>query len=137
VLFLFLCSSIIKRLDYIKDILKRYIKEQFTLPVLVDVERYEYVGVSTWEDEEAELVNSDIMKRTSRVSNNPTLASVVKTQSHQDPPFPLRKRTSTMITLHLSMALVKREEMLLTRSLLRVKKLVNLLEECVAGVDVE
>jgi len=36
---------------------------------------------------------ADIVKRMSPVSNNPTLVSEVKTQSHQDPPLPLPKRS--------------------------------------------
>jgi len=36
---------------------------------------------------------ADIVKRMSPVSNNPTLVSEVNTQSHQDPPLPLPKRS--------------------------------------------
>jgi len=72
--------------------------------VHVDVQRYEYAGVRKWEDEDAELVDSDnsssplrasyadIVKNASPVSNTPTLVNKVKSQSHKDLPLPLPKR---------------------------------------------
>jgi len=60
--------------------------------------------VTKWEDEDAELVNSDnsssplrasyadIVKNASPVSRTPTLLNKVKSQSHQDLPLPLPKQ---------------------------------------------
>ena len=60
--------------------------------------------MSKWEDEEAELIDSDnsssplrapyadIVKNASPVSSTPTLLNKVKAQSHQDLPLPLPKQ---------------------------------------------
>ena len=73
--------------------------------VPVDVQRYSYGGVSRWDDEGAVLVDSgrpsspfrasyaDIVKCRSSASVDATSESVTTTQSHQDPPIPLPKRS--------------------------------------------